>query len=487
MSETERRGGIAGAGLVNLVAGATGALTGLALAAVVGRSLGTEGAGLFFVVVALFTICSNVAELGADTGLIRFVSAAAATGRLDTVRSLVAIAVRPVAAVGAGFVVVVGLLVAVGVVQTPVPGALVVVGAAVAVVSSMLAILLSLTRGFGDAITFPMLQNIVLPLLRLAAVALAVGFGTSAVQAVGAWLVPTLVVTVLAALLARRQLRRHTAALPRRQADLRAFWGFSAARGISSAVEIVLEWVDVLLVGALASAEAAGIYAVVTRSARAGDVVQQAARIAIGPQISGALASGDLPRARHIYGVVTAAMIWLSWPFYIVVAIFGDALLGLFGPGFEQGATALAVLVAAMAVATAAGAVQTILLMGGRSSWQLADKTGALVLNVVLNLALIPAWGIEGAAIAWAVTLVADTAVVVWQVQRLMAVRPHGTYLWVAAASSVVVVGGLSVAGRLVLGSSISAMVVTTAIAAVAYLLLSFALRHRLGLTRLSR
>ncbi len=43
----------------------------------------------------------------------------------------------------------------------------------------------------------------------------------------------------------------------------------------------------------------------------------------------------------------------------------------------QSGATSLRVLAVAMAVATAAGAVQSVLLMAGRSSWQLADKTGA--------------------------------------------------------------------------------------------------------------
>ena len=129
-------------------------------------------------------------------------------------------------------------------------------------------------------------------------------------------------------------------------------------------------------------------------------------------------------------------MIWLAWPFYLVVAVFADSLLSLFGPGFSSGATSLVVLVVAMGIATAAGTVQTIVLMGGRSRWQLADKTGALVLNVVLNVLLIPIWGIEGAAVAWAATILADTAVVVFQVQRLMGVRPHGSYPWVAALLS---------------------------------------------------
>lgn len=484
-SRTPRRSGLAGAGAINLLGGACGSLIGLVLAAIVGRTLGTEGAGSYFIAVAAFMIVSNVAELGADTGLVRFVSAAAATGRLGTVRALVRAALRPVLVAGTGFVLLVAVLAGLDVGPSSVPGPLLVGGATLAVTSSLLAIALSLTRGFGDATTYPLLQNVALPVLRLVAVGTAVLTGAATTGVVAAWMVPTLLVALVAALVARRQLRRHTADLATEPADTSAFWRFSASRGFAAAIEIGLEWIDVLLVAALTSAEAAGVYAVVTRCARAGEVVQQAARVAVGPQISAALARDDVPRAQEIYGVVTAAMIWLAWPFYLLVAVFGDALLSLFGPGFEDGATSLAVLVAAMAVATAAGTVQTIVLMGGRSSWQLADKTGALVLNVSLDLLLIPLWGIEGAAVAWAITIVADTAVVVWQVQRLMGVRPTGSYLWVAAAVSTVVVGGLSLASRLAFGSSVGIMVGTAAVVAAVYLALSVLLRDRLGLTRL--
>src|SRR6185437_11389412 len=54
-----------------------------------------------FELIALFTIASNTLELGADTGLMRWISQARAVGGLDQVRRLVRIALVPVAAAGA--------------------------------------------------------------------------------------------------------------------------------------------------------------------------------------------------------------------------------------------------------------------------------------------------------------------------------------------------------------------------------------------------
>lgn len=490
MAEPRSRG-IAWAGAVNLVGGGLGSLIGLVLAAVIGRELGTEGAGTYFLVVAVFMIVSNVAELGADTGLVRFVSAARATGREADVPHLLRTAVVPVLATG---VAVIAGAVVLAATTNPFDGLsprFVVVGAVLAVLSSLLAVTLAVTRGWGDVLAYPLLQNIALPLLRLAGVVAVVTAGGGVAAVLTAWMAPVPVVLACAAGVAVLLTTRHAGSLRRRPGSARrrelsrGFWAFSSTRGVSAAVEVLLEWIDVILVGALASPEEAGIYAVVTRCARAGEVIQQAARIAVGPQISSALARGALDEAREIYGLVTAAMIWLAWPFFIVLAVFGDAVLSLFGPGFDDGAASLATLSIAMGLATAAGTVQTILLMGGRSTWQLADKSLALVVNVLLDLALIPLWGIEGAAVAWAVTIVVDTAVVVYQVQRLMDVRPRLHHLGVAAALSLGLVGAGAGTSRLLLGSSVPVLLGTLAVLAVVYLAVSWPLRDRLGLTAL--
>jgi O-antigen/teichoic acid export membrane protein len=488
-----RSRGIAWAGAVNLLGGATGSLIGLVLAAVVGRELGTEGAGSYFVVVAAVMIVSNVAELGADTGLVRFVSAARATDRDGDVPRLVAVAVTPVAVVGAVVVTATACWAALpGRAAPGVDDGLVVAGAVAAVLASMTAVMLGALRGLGDVVSYPLLQNVSLPVLRLAGVLAVVAAGGGVLGALTAWMAPVPVVLAAACLVVLARMRRlddgssATSPTPDRRLG-RSFWSFSATRGVSATVEILLEWVDVILVGALTSPEAAGVYAVVTRCARAGEVVQQAARVAVGPQISGALARGAVHEAGEVYGLVTAAMMWMAWPFFIVLAVFSDSVLTIFGEGFADGATALTVLSIAMALATAAGTVQTIVLMGGRSSWQLGDKAAALAVNVVLDLVLVPMWGIEGAAVAWAVTILLDTALVVYQVQRLMGVRPAGRHLGVAVGLSVTVVGGIAVAGRVLLGSSLPAMLTVVAVAAVVYLAASIPLRTRLGLTDLVR
>lgn len=474
---------LAAAGAANLLGAAFGAAVGLGLGALVGRTTGTEGAGVYYVAVAVFVVVSQLGELGADTGLVRFVAAAGATGRVATVPPLVRAALRPVLIGGVATTAAVALLVTLSPGRwLDLPDPLVVGGAALAVVGSMLAVLLAIPRGFHDPFGYPLLQNVALPFTRLVAMLVVASLGAGAATLLGAWMAAVLPVTIAAAWWARRSLRQHVPAGPTESPDVRGFWRFSATRGVASAVEITLEWADVVLVGMLASVEAAGIYAVVTRCARAGEMVQQAGRITLGPSLSASLARGELSVASALYERATAVMIWLAWPLYLLLGVFADTVLRLFGDGFDDGTTALRILLVAMAVSTAAGAVQTVLLMGGRSRWQLGDKSGALALNVALVLVLVPQMGIEGAAIAWAVTLVVDTAVAGYQVGWLMGVRPGLGRPVLASAVSLGVVGGIAVLGRLVLGDSIAALLASGAVAAVAHLAVGKVLARRIGL-----
>jgi O-antigen/teichoic acid export membrane protein len=74
-------------------------------------------------------------------------------------------------------------------------------------------------------------------------------------------------------------------------------------------------------------------------------------------------------------------------------------------------------------VVLAAGNVQSILLMSGRSGWGAVNKVAVLTFNVVGNLVLIPRIGIFGAAVTWAASMALDTALAMMQVHRFTGVR----------------------------------------------------------------
>src|SRR5690606_582083 len=118
--------------------------------------------------------------------------------------------------------------------------------------------------------------------------------------------------------------------------------------------------------GALAGATDAGVYNAVLRLVLAGTLTMQALRIGIAPQLSRLLTSGertgDLSVATHVHQTATTWVVLLSWPLYVVFAVWPREILALFGAEFQVGASSLLILAVAMLWNLGTGNVGTVLL-----------------------------------------------------------------------------------------------------------------------------
>lgn len=479
-------------GAVSLLGTAFAAVAALALTALVGNSLGAYGTGLFFQALAVFTILSQVLRLGTNSGIVRQIAAQRAFDRRGEAWRTIVIAVLPVL----GVAVIVGWALYLFSNQLALwlsaPGedaslaGLIRQMAPFVVCAAVLGVLQTGVRMLRGVTPFTVLQSILLPIARLVGVATAVLVAHEVSGFFWGWMVPLpflLVVTI--GVLWRPLLddwRLRAASSNTLRGEARSFWAFSSARAVGSALETALEWADVLIVAALTSPTEAGIYAVATRTIRAGQVVDRSMRIAVSPTISGLLAQGRTSDARKLHTKVTRAMILATWPFYLTLATLGSAVLSIFGPEFQEGAVVLSILAGAMMLQSAAGMLQSVLLQGGRSSWQMYNKAVALTLNVGLNLLLVPIIGIVGAAITWAIGVLVETSIAAWQVHRRMqvALEPRRLIVPMAVALGIFGAGGLAL--RIAFGDSWVVLLVGVPVLCIVYAVILWLLRTRLGI-----
>ncbi|MDQ3166475.1 MAG: polysaccharide biosynthesis C-terminal domain-containing protein [Actinomycetota bacterium] len=475
LTRVARSGGLGLAGAVTAAAG------GFALTVVVARSTSTTGAGLFFEAVALFTIASSVACLGADTGLLRTLSRSSALGQLHDLRGTLVVALPPILFTS-GIVTLLGLVWSDQLLGWLVGGSA--TGEAAPYLQAVLAFLLigtaynvcvQATRGLGGVRPFVLLQNVWLPFARLACVVVAVQvLATSALP--WAWALPLVPALAAAVLVLRRRLRAvesgADAETPSRRPFRRLaadFWSYSLLRGGAASIDITLVWLDVVLVGLLRSTAEAGIYAAGSRYVTTGTLVVQAMRLATAPELSALLSTGQRERATRVYRTATSWIMLTSWPIYLLMASFPATLLGLFGDQYLPGSTALTVLSLAMLVSLATGNVGTVLLMAGRSGSVLGNKAAALGLNVTLNLVLVPPFGMTGAALAWAAAIVVDNLLAVAQVSRLLETRSIDRAAMATGAAACLCFGALAVGGRLVLDDTLVALLATALLGTALY------------------
>jgi O-antigen/teichoic acid export membrane protein len=524
---------VARGSLVNLIAMVIGAVLTFGLTVLVSRWLHPAGAGALFELIALFTIASNTFELGADTGLLRWISHTRAIGDVAQVRRVAAIALVPVGMVGAAAAAAIwvtapelahaflhSLPPREGVVDIRIVAPLVPLGA-------LSACLIDAARGFGRMWPYLAIEGLGKPAARIALVLCALLAGLGLSGAIIAWGIPVVAGLAASSLIftailraevplriaPRASLRRRGAqgraflGVPRLPAPRRAagrhrrppgqtegqsqhlgaeFWRFTAPRAFQGTFQVIILWLDILLVGAMVSTYAAGIYAAVSKLAMVGTFVLEGNRLAIGPQLSALLARREHDRAAALFQTATRWLMLASWPLYLALAVFPTVVLGIFGPRYTAGAAALAVLSLAMLVNLGTGNVTVVLLMGGKSSWSAINAGAAFIVNIGLNLVLLPHIGILGAAIAWGASIVVDNVTAMIELRWVLGLAPFGQGYGLVAAMTVGCFGVTGVAARAMLGETLPALVVALAVGLVAFAVALYAARAPLQLAAMA-
>jgi len=154
----------------------------------------------------------------------------------------------------------------------------------------------------------------------------------------------------------------------------------------------------------------------------------------------------------------------------------------VFGPAFVTADNALVILSLGWLVATGCGPVDNLLLMAGRSGWTSLNAGVGLALNIGLNLWLIPRYGIEGAAAAWAASLMWMNVAPLVQVRASLHMSPFGPAWPIAFTGALGVFGGCLVASRVAVGETALGLAVGLVVAVGAYGAYLWALRRPLHL-----
>jgi len=490
--------GVARQGMFGFVGAVVTGAGGLVLTVVVGRTLDGEGTGVFFTAVALFTIATSVLLLGADTGLVRALSAARATGRGADLVPTFRAAARPVL-LAAALAALVWWLVAAPLAERAfdpdgdLPVALRLL--APFLVFSVLSVLLlnGASRGLGGIRTYTTLQQVFLPVARPVLVVVAVlvvggSSGSAVVWALLAWVVPLVVTVLLGGLDVRRRMQakaaeaRATGADPARPGIGREFWRVTAPRGVAATFEVLNVWADVVLVTVLLGPVQAGIYAAASRFVTSGTLAMQAIRLAIAPALASAFSTGDRAAVERLHRAASVGAILSTWPIYLTLAIFAPTILSILGPDFEAAAPALTILSLAMLAVAAAGNANTVLNMAGRTGWAAVNTGIATAVMLGLDLLLVPRFGIVGAAIGWGAAMITDATLGTLRVRSGLAIRSFDGTVVLAALVALVGIGVPALLVRLAVGPGFLGLLAGLVVAGAAYLGLLAVQRRRLGL-----
>ncbi len=174
---------------------------------------------------------------------------------------------------------------------------------------------------------------------------------------------------------------------------------------LATMMAILINKTDILMLGIMSSNTEVGIYQITVQVANLVSALLIVFNTVFAPQISKLFHQGKQEELKELYIKATRFLSFFSLIVTTVLLIGSGLILSVFGSEFVQGQTSLILRSLGQFINIAVGGVWLMLSMTGKPRFQMYANIFAFALNILLNLLLIPAYGINGAAFASMVTL----------------------------------------------------------------------------------
>ena len=190
-------------------------------------------------------------------------------------------------------------------------------------------------------------------------------------------------------------------------------------------LHLVIVWMDTLMLGGLKSSVEVGLYNAAHPLAQFISMPLMAVRLIYMPIASGLYARGSLLEIRRNFSIVTKWLCAATLPLFLILFLFPETVLSvLFGASYVSAATALRILSLGFIVNNLLGPNGVTLIAMGKVRFIMWATLATALLNIGLNVFLIPPFGIEGAAIASVAAITSVNLIRCWKLYSLSKAQP---------------------------------------------------------------
>jgi O-antigen/teichoic acid export membrane protein len=217
-------------------------------------------------------------------------------------------------------------------------------------------------------------------------------------------LLATLITLILQIFLLRRALASLVPMVKRQYAFI-TWLKASLPMGMAELTNVLLSFIDVLMLSFFVSPGEVAIYFAATRLVQLISFIPFATSAAMSPRFTEAHARNDIQALGH-FVTQTARLTSLAMGL-TAIGLMGMApwLLLLFGSGFDQGQMVVIIIGVGLICHSLTGPGEDVLNMLGAENVCAKGSLAMLVIAFVLNSILIPVYGVYGAAVATALTV----------------------------------------------------------------------------------
>ncbi|MDQ4142556.1 MAG: oligosaccharide flippase family protein [Actinomycetota bacterium] len=486
---------------VNILSGTSQNLVGIVIAALatfaaqilMGRTLGPAGFGVVTLMTQAAFVLSFLTRAGMDMAVLRDVAIEAGVGRWDRIRVPVARAVL-IATVVSTLAALAALLSTDSVADVfsirPELRDYIVEAAAIGLPFLALAnVWLSATRGLKimryTLYVFWAGQPVVWVLLMLIGWRLSETTWMSTLAYSASW-----ALAAVAAFAFWRKESRGWEAAPMEPGAIGRLIRYAGPRAPAALFSQLLFWTDLFVLTRYVADDSVGRYAAALRAGQVLVLFLTSVSLMFSPFVADLHNRGETERLDKLFKALTRWTLAATMPAFILLAVAPGPVLRIFGSGFSSGPaeTALIIILLGQFVNMATGSVGFVLIMVGRTGWDLVVYAASLALNLALAFWLCPEFGLVGAAVANAVTFALSKWARLLLVRRFVGIQPYNREYGRIVAPSVACAGVMWVVHTVVGGEGLVDLVATgaagTAAYGVVYLLVGLTEAERRGAKR---
>jgi len=202
-------------------------------------------------------------------------------------------------------------------------------------------------------------------------------------------------------------------------------WSFSAAMVGLSVAEFAISQADRVALGIYRSAREVGVYSVASAVVVYVPLVLSSINQIFGPTIADLHTRGERALLGRLFQSLTKWIIAVTMPLALVIIVLARPLMRIFGPDFEAGWPILVIGTLGQLVNCGVGSVGYLLLMSGNEGRLMKVQVSMSLVMLALSAALVPIWGMSGAALAAALTNAGSNAWNLLQVRKALGLSPY--------------------------------------------------------------
>lgn len=180
--------------------------------------------------------------------------------------------------------------------------------------------------------------------------------------------------------------------------------------------------VSVIMLGAMSTSTDVSIFNIALRVSMLLNLILIGINIIVATKISELYAEGKHDELETMISKVSALSFVSSVPVFIILIVFSNFWLGLFGSAFTAGATTLFVLSIGQLFNVATGSNNFVLAMTGHEKALAVAVGTSLIINIVAGFIFIPAYDALGAGIATSLAMISSNLIMVFMVKSYLGI-----------------------------------------------------------------